>query len=200
MTDPSISPPTCTSVEHGTARTLAALAFSLAAFSVPVAAQEAATLTISSAEIALVRSHLGRAQKQSFRSNREYCGYLGRTSSGRLVVTRLVPGYRDVCTPPLPQRGVTRVASIHTHGAYDRDVPAEFPTTLDIESDATEGVNGYIATPGGRLWYVDSRARVVHQLCGPGCLPQDPDFHPGDDGDIRELYRYRDLLALENPR
>ena len=158
------------------------------------------TVTISAAEVALVRNRLSRAQKQSFRNNREYCGYLGRTRSGRLVVTRLVRGYRDGCTPPQPDPGTMLIASIHTHGAYDPDVPAEFPTTLDIDSDATEGVNGYIATPGGRLWYVDSAAGVVHLLCGPGCLPQDPRFHPGDDGVIRRYYRYSDLSALENPR
>ncbi len=156
-----------------------------------------AGIAISAAEIALVRQHLDRVQRQSFRGDREYCGYLGRTRSGRLVVTRMRRGQRNGCTPPMPQRGMTLLASIHTHGAYARDVPAEFPTTLDMDSDAAEGVNGYIGTPGGRLWFIDSAARVAYQLCGPGCLPQDPHFHAGDDGVIRHSYRYRDLLRLE---
>lgn len=154
-------------------------------------------VTIPAAEIALVRQRLERVQRQSFRGDREYCGYLGRTRSGRLVVTRMRRGQRNGCTPPLPQRGLTLLASIHTHGAYARDVPAEFPTTLDIDSDAAEGVNGYIGTPGGRLWFIDSAARVAYQLCGPGCLPQDPHFHAGDDGVIKRGYRYRDLRRLE---
>ncbi len=163
----------------------------------PDAGDRGAGIAVPAAEIALARQRLGRTQRLSFLGDREYCGYLGRTRSGRLVVTRMQRGQRDSCTPPPPRRGMTLLASLHTHGAYDRDVPAEFPTTLDMDSDAAEGVNGYIGTPGGRLWLVDSAARVAYQLCGPGCLPQDPQFHAGDDGVIRRAYRYRELLRLE---
>lgn len=160
----------------------------------PVAAQ---TLSVSSDEAALAKRALGQVQRASFASDREYCGYIGRASTGRLVVTKFNAGGRNGCTPAWPGHGVRPVASIHTHGAYDPRVPAEFPTTLDMERDAAEGVNGYIATPGGRLWFVDSRARIAVQLCGLGCLDQDPAFRPGDDGTIRRSYSYEQLRAIE---
>lgn len=167
-------------------------------------ATEAQTRTravaVPAAEIALVKKHLYRTQRLSFARNREFCGYLGRNRNGRLVVTRLVQGFANGCTPRTPPRDVQLLASIHTHGAYDRDVPAEFPTTLDMESDAAEGVNGYVATPGGRLWYIDSRAMVAVQLCGLGCLPQDPGFRAGDDGVIHQSYRYDELKKIETPQ
>ena len=44
----------------------------------------------------------------------------------------------------------------------------------DIEADEDEGVDGFVATPGGRLWYVDTKDMIVRQLCSLNCLPQDP--------------------------
>lgn len=133
----------------------------------------------------------------SFATDLEYCGYLLLDPGGGLSFTPMVRGHHDGCTPTLPQNGLTMIASVHTHGAYNADVPAEFPTTLDMESDRNEGVSGYVATPGGRLWYIDSRRMVTFQLCGPGCLPQDPNFREGDDGTIEQRYSYRQLLAIE---
>ncbi len=140
---------------------------------------------------------LARAQRLSFATDREYCGYLGRTAEGEIGFTQMQRGGHDGCTPLLPDTGLKLIASMHTHGAYDPDVPAEFPTALDIASDAREGVNGYISTPGGRLWYVDGAAQVAIQLCGLGCMPQDPAFHAGDDGSIRMTYSRAQLLRLE---
>ena len=56
---------------------------------------------------------------------------------------------------------------------------------------------GIERTPGGRLWYIDSRAMIAVQLCGRGCLPQDPNFHAGDDGEIAKRYTIGALRALE---
>ena len=148
-------------------------------------------------EVALVKAHLRAAQAASFQRSREYCGYLVRLRNGGLQVTRLRRGNRNGCTPLAPPPGSQALASIHTHGAYHPSVPAEFPTTLDMESDAREGVNGYVATPGGRLWYIDSARQETVQLCGLGCLPQDPSFRAGDDGVIRKHYHYRDLWRIE---
>lgn len=156
----------------------------------------AGPVTVPSNEAALVRRSLSRPQQLSFERDREYCAYLGRTRTGRLKVTAYAEGGRNGCRPMRPA-GFRAIASIHTHGSYDRRVPAEFPTTLDMEIDAAEGVNGYVATPGGRFWFLDSRARVAVQLCGPGCLPQDPRFHAGDDGVIAGSYTYQQLKALE---
>jgi len=154
---------------------------------------------VPASEIKLVRQHLAHPQRLSFARNREFCGYLGRAPSGQLVLTRMVQGYRNGCTPPRPPASIRLLASIHTHGAYDPNVPAEFPTTLDMDSDAAEGVNGYIATPGGRLWYVYSGPKIAVQLCGLGCLPQDSRFRAGDDGAIAKRYNYRELHRIEHP-
>jgi hypothetical protein len=149
------------------------------------------------AEIAAAKVWLSRAQHLSFATEREYCGYLGHGPDGTLSFSAMARGGRDGCTPEAPQANLTLVASLHSHGAYHPDVPAEFPTALDIESDAREGVNGYISTPGGRLWYIDVTALAAFQLCGPGCLPQDPDFHAGDHGLIRKFYSLHTLRRME---
>lgn len=150
-------------------------------------------------EIAAVRERLAALQMLSFATNREYCGYLLRKADGSIGFTDMVRGGNDGCTPLVPISRIDLIASVHTHGAYDPDVPAEFPTALDMKSDRREQVNGFVATPGGRLWYIDTHAMITRQLCGPGCLPQDPNFHPGDDGQIAQVYTYEELLGLESP-
>ena len=160
----------------------------------PVAAQ---SIQIPSDQAALVKRSLTVPQQKSFARDREFCAYLGRTSGGRLKVTSYREGGRNGCSPARPSAGFRPLASIHTHGAYDPRVPAEFPTTLDMDMDAAEGINGYVATPGGRLWYLDTRKRIAVQLCGIGCLASDPQFRAGDDGYIRRSYTYDQLRALE---
>lgn len=151
------------------------------------------------AETAAAKDWLTKVQRLSFATDREYCGYMGYTANGALAFTEIVRGGHNGCTPAMPEGGLTLVASLHTHGSYDREVPAEFPTTLDIDSDTREGVNGYISTPGGRLWYIDSSAQIATQLCGLQCLPQDPEFHAGDDGVIHRSYTRAQLLRIETP-
>ncbi|MEX0286769.1 MAG: DUF4329 domain-containing protein [Paracoccaceae bacterium] len=162
----------------------------------PLSAQSQA-IRIPAKEVELVKRSLASPQRQSFARDREYCAYLGRLSNGRLKVTAYNEGGRNGCTPLRPGGGFRPIASIHTHGAYDPRVPAEFPTTLDMDMDRAEGINGYVATPGGRLWYLDSRSGVAVQLCSIGCLNRDPAFRPGDDGVIRRSYSYDQLKRLE---
>ena len=149
------------------------------------------------AQIAAVKERFAPIQLLSFAVGFEYCGYLGRSAQGEMIFTEMARGDWDGCTPPGPPDGFTPLASLHTHGAYDPFVPAEFPTVLDIEADNAEGVDGYVATPGGRLWFIDGAAMIAYQICGLGCLPQDPDFRPGDDGIISSFYTVSDLEALE---
>ncbi|TDK42214.1 DUF4329 domain-containing protein [Antarcticimicrobium luteum] len=148
-------------------------------------------------EVAMLKARLAPIQHLSFVARYEYCGYLGRSADHRPGFTEIVRGHHNGCTPVMPGAGFDLIASLHTHGAYDPSVPAEFPTALDMRSDHAEGVNGYVATPGGRLWYIDSQAMLAVQICGPGCLPQDPGFHPGDDGAIAPVLSYGQLLALD---
>ncbi|TMV10137.1 DUF4329 domain-containing protein [Ruegeria sediminis] len=164
--------------------------------SVPAAAADTRRVPPAS-EIAAVKARFAPLQHLSFAVGYEYCGYLGRTVQGSMVFTEMVRGDWDGCTPPAPPSNFVPIASMHTHGAYDPFVPAEFPTVLDLEADHIEGVDGYVATPGGRLWYIDGRAMEAIQICGEGCLPQDPDFRSGDDGAIAKRYTLKDLQALE---
>ncbi|MEO0851346.1 MAG: DUF4329 domain-containing protein, partial [Pseudomonadota bacterium] len=70
----------------------------------------------------------------------------------------------------------------------------EVPSVSDMEGDADEGIDGYVATPGGRLWYIDTEDMVTYQICGRGCLPQDPAFTAFPDGWIAESYSYDQLV------
>ena len=90
------------------------------------------------------------------------------------------------------------LASYHTHGAFDLGYFNEIPSDIDMESDAAFLLNGYVSTPGGRLWYVDTDEMQVRQICGIGCLPKDPNFVEGADGKIEEVYSYQDLLGYES--
>ena len=154
----------------------------------------------TSVETAAVIDRLAPLQQLSFATGFEYCGYLGHTVNGEIGFTEMIRGGHNGCTPKMPEGGLSLVASMHTHGAYDPQVPAEFPTVLDMQSDKAEGVNGYISTPGGRLWLINSAANEAIQLCGLGCLPQDPNFHAGDDGTINLRYFYDELVSLESPK
>lgn len=150
------------------------------------------------AEVTLVKQIFAQIQPLSFKNDREYCGYLARKPDGTLTATPAKKGQRDSCEPRAPKDDDWLiVASYHTHGAFDMDVPAEFPSVTDIEADEDEGIDGYVATPGGRLWYVDTTEMAVGQICGIGCLEQDPNFEAGLDGTIAQSYTYRQLLDIE---
>lgn len=151
------------------------------------------------AELAIARGTLLQLQARSFAENREYCGYIGRLSDGRLAATEVTRGDEWGClSRGNEDRFVEVVASFHTHAGYDRAADSEVPSTEDLLGDMEERVNGYIATPGGRLWFVDWRRGVATQLCGLGCMGQDPDFVPGDGGVIAQQYSLRDLQIRES--
>ena len=38
---------------------------------------------------------------------------------------------------------------------------------------------------------------IVRQICGLGCLPQDPNFVEGDAGPVEISYTYQELLDYE---
>lgn len=151
----------------------------------PVQAQDAE-------EVALARNVLMRLQSLSFSKGREYCGYLGLTRDGALVASVAVPGDLASCDAAFPH-DIAVVASYHTHGAFDAGYYNELPSTIDVDGDSDFYMNGYIATPGGRFWFVDGRNRRVHQICGAGCLPVAPGFRKGADGTIAEQYSYDGL-------
>ncbi|MGV6838799.1 MAG: DUF4329 domain-containing protein [Planktomarina sp.] len=151
----------------------------------------------SQAEVRFVKSVLAQLNHVSFKNNREYCGYIGYTPDGTLTATPAKKGRVDSCLANEPPEDMTIIASYHTHGAFSPDAYAEFPSSTDMEGDEEEGIDGYVSTPGGRLWYIDSVDMIASQLCSIGCLPQDPAFQAGLDGHIEQSYHYEDLLDLE---
>ncbi|SEP73289.1 protein of unknown function [Loktanella sp. DSM 29012] len=143
-------------------------------------------------ELALAERTLGDLQALSFAERREYCGFLGYNADGDLVASRPEKGTIDSCSAPFPP-DLAVTASYHTHGAYDPGYFNELPSLMDVDGDADFFLDGYVSTPGGRLWYVSGRNRSVHLMCGLGCLPVAPDFRKGSSGEILDGYTYEDL-------
>jgi len=151
----------------------------------------------SGAELAFVSGILRELQQRSFAANTEYCGYIGLDPAGALIATPPLQGTEATCTLPQVPAGMTLLASFHTHGTYSPYYASEFPTTTDMLSDASDDIDGYISTPGGRLWYVDSDTMTARQLCGRGCLPQDPGYDPSDDGPLLPMFTLQNLRQWE---
>lgn len=154
--------------------------------SAPVSAQ-------SREEADFMIQFLTRLQPQSFAKRSEYCGFLGRDANGALVASEPVQGNRDSCPLQWP-RDMAVIASYHTHGRFDFAYHNELPSGVDMLNDQGLGVNGWIATPGGRLWFVNAERMVAKQVCGVGCLPVAPGFYKAQAGEIAKVYTYDDLL------
>lgn len=119
---------------------------------------------------------LSDVQPLSFAQEVEFCGYFGLDAQGGFSATEPVRGTLDFCDlGPFPQ-DMTVLASYHTHAAFDAEADSEVPSTLDLRADIRDRIDGFIATPGGRVWRTDWRARNARQLCGPGCIRSDPRF------------------------
>lgn len=144
----------------------------------------------------LIRAVFSDLNPISIDENREYCGYVGFDEGGNLVASEPVPGTIDSCLPDDPANIEVITASYHTHGAFSTDYANEVPSGDDMEGDEAEGIDGWVATPGGRLWYIDTEVMETFQVCGIGCLPADPNFIAGDLGPIAESYFYDDLVEF----
>ena len=153
--------------------------------------------TASGPELAFVTRILGDIQIRSFAENREFCGYIGRTPTGDWISTPIMGGTEASCPLPSIPPEMRLVASFHTHSTYSPAYASEWPTTQDMLTDAETGIDGYIATPGGRLWHVDTDTMTVRQICGRGCLPQDPNYVAEDDGPLTEVMTFHRLQAWE---
>lgn len=144
-------------------------------------------------EIDFVTGLFARLQIRSFDKRREYCGFIWRDERGALRATPPRPGNRDSCPLERPH-DLKPIATYHTHGAFDFAYHNELPSDIDMQSDRDLGVDGWIATPGGRLWHVDTRRMVATQVCGVGCLPVAPNFYKGQAGEIAPAYSYDELV------
>ncbi len=158
----------------------------LIALTSPALAQDAALISAAKRTLEI-------AQKPSFETGREHCGLLGQITGARYVASKPRKGWKNSCRPKEFSGNVIVFASYHTHGSYSPNAEAELPSVGDVEADMAEGVFGFIATPGGRMWMIDPLLGTATMLCGVGCLPQDPNFIEDPDDDIQPRYTLRQL-------
>ncbi len=145
-------------------------------------------------EVTLVKSIFETLNPISIAENVEYCGYVGFNADGQLIASKPTLGDEGSCLSDDPVHIEVITASYHTHGGHSLDYFNEVPSGEDMEGDADEGIDGYVATPGGRLWYIDTVDMTASQLCGIGCLPRDAAFVVGQNGDIALSYSYDQLV------
>jgi Domain of unknown function (DUF4329) len=145
-------------------------------------------------EIALMQKLFAKLQPLSIRHNREYCGHIGYDANGTLRATEPYPGDASSCLSRAPVELATTVASYHTHAAFALDFYNEIPSQQDVDGDSEQGIDGYVATPGGRLWFVNGKDRTVRQICPVNCLPADPGFIFSDGGPVAKFYTYDHLV------
>jgi hypothetical protein len=139
------------------------------------------------------RNFLNTLQVRSIAERREHCGYFFIGSDGRLQASTPRGGTFASCDMPAPLAGQGIFASYHTHGAYGRRYDNEVPSVIDLTSDFDFGIDGYVSTPGGRVWLVDFQTRTTLQLCGLRCVTSDPGFLPQDEDKIRQSYSVQTL-------
>lgn len=113
-------------------------------------------------------------QVKSLEADREFCGYFVRVEE-RIVATPPQPGSHYECLSAEPSGDVEVIASYHSHGAFDVNADSEVPSVDDILGDREEEVDGYIVTPGGRVWFHDLESGRVVLICGPKCVISDPE-------------------------
>lgn len=145
-------------------------------------------------EIDFVKDIFNEIQPISFRENKELCGYIGYGADGALMASPAVRGDASSCLADEPPAEMEITASYHTHGSASEEHYGEIPSGADMEGDEEEGIDGWVATPGGRLWYIDTADMVASQVCSVGCLAQDPKFFVGIDGHVAQSYAYEDLV------
>lgn len=145
-------------------------------------------------ETALARKMLRELQTRSIQESREFCGMIGVDADGNYVVGPISRGTAARCTFRRPRAAKKIVASFHTHGGYLPGYDNEVPSIIDLESERSQGLRGYVATPGGRFWLVDGKKSRVSLICGPKCLPWDPRYNDGELARIHESYSRRELF------
>jgi len=133
-------------------------------------------------------SFLDSIQASSIAARREFCGYIRRDLSGTLRATPPRPGTFATCSMPAPLPGSGIIATYHTHGAYGPNHDNETPSTIDLENDIRLGLNGYVSTPGGRVWRTNPDTKDTVQVCGLGCVTRDPGFVPRNEKAVLQRF------------
>jgi hypothetical protein len=149
----------------------------------------------SAQETAFVMGLMESMNTLSIRFNREVCGYVLRHPNGAYSSTKVSWGGQASCASLPVVDGMEVASSWHTHAAWDPAYDGEVPSIQDVEGDMRMGVNGWVGTPGGRLWFVDGQTGSMRQVCGRGCLPVDENFGTEDFGPVGENYTLDSLYA-----
>lgn len=139
-------------------------------------------------EVEFAKWLLSDVQPLSIQRDREYCGLIGIDEVGDLVATEPRRGRRASCRPRVEPDWMQVTASYHTHAASREGYDNEVPSVADVEGDMAEGVNGFVATPGGRLWFIDGQTGVSSLICGPRCLPSDVAYQSDPDDPVADRY------------
>ena len=136
---------------------------------------------------------LDSLQARSIAERREYCGLILRAPDGGLYTSPILSGGEDFCEMPSVIGDV--VATFHTHGSYSPDFDNEVPSLTDVAGDFSQRIDGYVATPAGRVWHIDFETRQIVLLCGPECVAFDPDNDPSDAGFVPPSFTLPELRA-----
>ena len=150
---------------------------------------------------AVAEAVLTEAQALSLANNREYCGYIAFNADDKLQYTAPIRGDIESCEPPVVPDSWELIASYHTHGALDPaepDANFELPSSDDLISDSEEGVDGYLATPGGRFWFIDTVDELVILLGDTGYFAPDQRFMEDVDCPPQAEYSFEDIFMMED--
>jgi len=90
---------------------------------------------------------------------------------------------------------LTVTSSSHTHGPHDPDYTVEMLSDQDMLSNRSLAVEGWVATSGGRQWYVDLALIETRQACGTGSVPMAPGYESAGDGPVARHYRFDGLVV-----
>lgn len=148
---------------------------------------------------AFARTSLNDIQLRSFAERKEFCGLILEDDGGNLEISLVIEGRESDCDLPwISPMGRYPVATFHTHGAFNASYDSEVPSTLDMQSDMDEQIDGFVTTPGGRLWKIDWQDEVAAQLCGEGCVASDPNYRRDAGDAIARSYTLHQLGQRQN--
>jgi len=152
----------------------------------------------SAEEVAFVTKFFDELQVTSIAQNTEYCGFFGLDDNDNFIATRPTRGDTDSCLSDEPPFDMFIFATYHTHGAYLFDADSEVPSLNDLEADIDEELDGYIATPGGRIWLnsIDSESAIL--VCGRNCTVSDSNYVADTEYPVRNSYTVGQLRQREN--
>lgn len=151
---------------------------------------------------AYAKQTLSDIQGRSLANSQEYCGVIFEDEEGNLQTSTIYPGERAECAfdwgVPL---GFHVVASFHSHGGFDTQYASEIPSSVDLATDIDARIDGFVGTPGGRIWHNQWEKEATEMLCGEGCLEVDPRYtqfkqRTGARSNIARRYSMDELNAI----